>query len=47
MPIDPHPSPNEDPEEHVGEVIPDPWDDPEQTDWPNETVDIVNGRVTV
>jgi len=26
--------PNEDHEKYAGEVIPDPWDDPEQTDWP-------------
>lgn len=25
----------EDPERHIGEVIPDPWDDPEQKDWPD------------
>lgn len=41
MPEDPHArAPEEDPEEHIGEVIPDPWDDPEQTDWPNETVEV-------
>lgn len=26
---------DEDPEEHMGEVIDDPWLDPAQTDWPN------------
>lgn len=32
--IDPHTAaPNEDPEDHIGAIIPDPWDDPEQTDW--------------
>lgn len=31
--VDPHPV-DEDPENHIGEEIPDPWDDPEQTDWP-------------
>lgn len=30
---DPHPV-DEDPEEHIGEKIPDPWEDPEQEDWP-------------
>jgi hypothetical protein len=30
---DPHPSPNEDPENHIGEKIPDPWDDDDQKDW--------------
>lgn len=23
---DPHPVPDEDPEEHIGEPVPDPWD---------------------
>lgn len=32
----PHPV-EEDPEDHIGDVIPDPWDDPEQTDWPQAT----------
>lgn len=36
---DPHAdAPEEDPEEHLGEVIPDPWDDPNQTDWRTQTV---------
>jgi hypothetical protein len=26
--------PNEDHEKYAGEVILDPWEDPEQTDWP-------------
>jgi len=26
-----------DPEQHAGEVIPDPWDDPDQPDWPAPT----------
>lgn len=31
--------PREDLEQYAGEVIPDPWSDPEQTDWPmNEEV---------
>jgi hypothetical protein len=36
----PHPvPPREDLEQYAGEVIPDPWLDPEQTDWPmNEEV---------
>lgn len=47
MSIDPHASaPQEDPEKHIGEEIPDPWIDPEQTDWPNEYVDISNGQVS-
>lgn len=32
-PSDPHQN-GENPEEHMGEVIPDPWNDPTQTDWP-------------
>lgn len=28
----PHPY-DENPEKHLGHVIDDPWDDPEQTDW--------------
>lgn len=28
----PHPV-DEDPEDHIGEELPDPWDDPAQTDW--------------
>ena len=31
--VDPHPV-DEDAEENLGEAIPDPWSDPEQTDWP-------------
>jgi hypothetical protein len=27
----------ENPEEHIGDVTKDPWDDPEQTDWPTNT----------
>jgi hypothetical protein len=45
-PTDPHPSPNEDPEHDVGWVINDPWDDPDQTDWPTEYVDPVTGQVS-
>jgi len=33
---DPHPV-VEDPEEHIGEEMPDPWDDPNQTDWPTNS----------
>lgn len=29
----PHPA-AEEPEQHIGIQLPDPWDDPEQTDWP-------------
>jgi hypothetical protein len=32
--------PNEDPERHIGPVIADPWDDPEQRDWASETLDL-------
>lgn len=32
--LDPHPAADENPEQHIGELTPDPWDDPEQTDWP-------------
>lgn len=40
-PADPHAEdPNEDPEEHVGEVIADPWDDPGQTDWETHSVNL-------
>lgn len=39
-PTDPHANdPDEIPEDHIGPVIPDPWDDPEQTDWPNGRVE--------
>jgi hypothetical protein len=24
----------EDPEDHIGEEVPDPWDDPSRPDWP-------------
>ena len=38
---DPHADdPNEDPEQHLGAVIPDPWDDPDQKDWETVTVDL-------
>ncbi len=30
----PHSVPNESPEQHIGEQIPDPWSDPAETDWP-------------
>lgn len=32
--------PNEDPRDHIGRIIPDPWDDPEQTDWRTERLDL-------
>lgn len=36
---DPHEAaPEENPEDHLGEVIPDPWDDDAQTDWKTQTV---------
>lgn len=28
-------------EEHAGPVIPDPWDDDNQPDWPNKTIEEV------
>lgn len=47
MPEDPHArAPEEDPEQNIGEVIQDPWEDPDQAEWPNEYVDIANGRVS-
>ncbi len=40
-PVDPHSeAPGEDPEQHIGEVIADPWEDPEQKDWADHTVNI-------
>lgn len=36
----PHPVPNEDPEQHIGTQAPDPWLDPEQTDWPVVEVNV-------
>ncbi len=35
----PHPV-HEDPEQHIGDQIPDPWADPTQTDWPAAEVNI-------
>lgn len=35
---DPHPV-DENPEEHIGEELPDPWEDNSAEDWPNEEVD--------
>lgn len=35
----------EDPEAHMGEEIPDPWDTDED-DWPAETVEVPAGEVT-
>jgi hypothetical protein len=32
--------PDENPEDHLGEVIADPWDDPRQTDWATTTLDL-------
>jgi hypothetical protein len=44
---DPHANdPNEDPEKHMGEVIADPWDDPEQTDWRTTSLDLDDWRTT-
>jgi len=33
-PVDPHPV-DENPEEHIGDAMLDPWKDETQTDWPN------------
>lgn len=33
---------DEDPEQHLGDVIVDPWDDDAQTDWPSNSPE-VNG----
>lgn len=35
--------PFEDHEKYAGPVIPDPWDDDEQTDWPNRKLEEVVG----
>lgn len=40
----PH-STNEDPEEHLGKEIPDPWDDETQKDWPTGRIDIPEEEV--
>lgn len=32
--------PDEDPTEHIGEEIPDPWEDPEQRDWATVALDL-------
>lgn len=42
-PVDPVHPVNEDPEDHIGRELPDPWDDSEQTDWPNGSVDVPGG----
>lgn len=34
--------PDEDPTEHLGEIIPDPWNDPKQTDW---VIELLSGVV--
>lgn len=35
-------APDEDPENHLGEEVPDPWDDPQQQDW--ATTERVTGQ---
>ncbi len=40
---DPHPVPDEDPEQHIGAQLPDPWADPAQTDWPTTTEVSIDG----
>ena len=43
-PVDPHAAaPDEDPLDHLGDVIPDPWDDDAQTDWSSVDLGPVNG----
>lgn len=37
--------PTEDHEKYAGPVILDPWDDTEQTDWPNRTLEEVTDGV--
>lgn len=45
MAKDPHDAaPEEDPEQHIGPVIKDPWDDEQQTDWGDETIDVGDSR---
>jgi hypothetical protein len=42
---DPHAAaPDEDPMDHLGPEIPDPWDDDEQTDWKTQTVVVDDGE---
>lgn len=36
--------PQENPEDHIGERIADPWDDPGQTDWLTTTADLEQAR---
>jgi hypothetical protein len=37
--VDPHEH-DEDPEDHIGEEMPDPWTDDDQPDWPNGEVEV-------
>lgn len=46
MSVNPHPVPDEDPEKHIGPETPDPWDDPEQTDWPQASDNATQEEVT-
>lgn len=40
MAEDPHANdPDENPEDHIGDEIPDPWSDPSQVDWPDGMVE--------
>lgn len=36
--------PEENPEEHMGDEIADPWDDPRQEDWVTTTADLNEAR---
>lgn len=41
LPEDPHAAaPEENPEDHIGNEIADPWTDEGQQDWPNEEVEV-------
>lgn len=37
-------APDENPLDHIGDEIPDPWNDPDQTDWATETL-VLDGVV--
>lgn len=34
--LDPHPVPDEDPEQHIGEPMPDPWDEDADSPTPEQ-----------
>jgi hypothetical protein len=42
--LDPHAAaPDEDPLDHLGDEIPDPWEDDDQGDWTTQTVLLDDG----